>query len=137
MFILEYGGKGAKETPSSQMNQIFSNIKNQLKLQRRVQSDITQMKVLQSQVVVFGRANKNFNEFEHPLLNHLQPHHHKITEKNNRNNLRAFWRRKSSNFVKLQRLPRNPPSKTYRSNSDKKSLQKISMESPILYGMRL
>ena len=67
------------ETPSSQMNQVVSAINSPLAI---LQSNVTQIKVLHTQVPKFIGSKDKSIEFEHLLLNHLLPHQHKITEEN-------------------------------------------------------
>ena len=53
---------------------------------------ITQPKILQTQVPLFKGNREKYNEFEHLLLSHLQPHAHKLTEEQKLKNFKSLLR---------------------------------------------
>ena len=79
VFSLDDGDERLAANTSSQLNQVVRAINS---LTAILQRDVTQTKVLHTQVSNFPGSKDEFNEFEQSLLNHLRPYQHRITEEN-------------------------------------------------------
>ena len=88
-FSLDDEDERTAELTSSQMNQVVSAISSLPAILKR---DVTQTKVLHTQVPIFRVSKNKFNEFELLLLNHLRTHQHKITEQNKLHYSQSFLR---------------------------------------------
>ena len=78
-FSLDDEDKETAEQPPSQINQVVIPINS---LPAILQRDITQIKVLHTQVSNFRGLKYKFNELEHLLLNHMPQHQHTKTKEN-------------------------------------------------------
>ena len=91
----------ATDQPSSQMNQGLSEINS---IPTILQRDATQTKKLHTQVPNSSGSKDKFNEFEDLLINHLQPHQHKITEENKLHSFQSLPREGAINLWQTLRI---------------------------------
>ena len=80
---------------SSQMNQEVSAINN---LSAILQREVTQTRVLHTQVPNFRGSEDKFNKLKHLLFNHLRPHFYRIREENKLQYFQSLLRDQSVDF---------------------------------------
>ena len=98
---LEDEGKGTAEISSSQVKQLVSAIS---RVSAILQREITQTKMLRTQVPNLIDKKDEFNVFENPQLNQLLPHQHMITDENKLHYLQNLMRDQDIDFWQTLRI---------------------------------